>query len=313
MSFPCPGFASCVPVEKETDLYFRNIMHVVLEEEILRDGLQAEDRLFSLTEKVHLVRLLINAGVNRLQVGSFVDPRRMPQMADTDILATMVRREYPAVVCTALVLNRKGLERALRCGLTHVSMSVSVADNHSRNNAGLPATEALEVMTDLIAVATAAGLCVRAGVQCAFGGGNEEVVAEAAVVRAVEQMTSAGAVEINLADTAGISRPHQVESLVARIRRLVPAAVLSLHLHGTRDQGLANMTAGLAAGVSLFDTTAAGLGGCPFMQGSGANVATEDAVILLQRLGYSTCIDVYGLRRVVAHLEHLLGRRLSGG
>jgi hydroxymethylglutaryl-CoA lyase len=288
-------------------------MHVVLEEEILRDGLQAEDRLFSLTEKKHLVRLLIDAGVNRLQVGSFVDPRRVPQMADTDTLATMVQREYPTVVCTALVLNRKGLERALRCGLTHVSMSVSVADIHSRSNTGLPAARALELMTELIATATTAGLSVRAGVQCAFGCGNEEQVPEVAVVRAVEQLTAAGAVEINLADTAGMGRPHQVESLVARIRRLIPAAVLSLHLHGTRDQALANMAAGLANGVCLFDTTAGGLGGCPFLQGGGANVATEDAVLLLQQMGYSTCIDAHRVRRVVAYLEHLLGRRLSEG
>lgn len=286
-------------------------MHVVLEEEILRDGLQAEDRLFSLTEKLHLVRLLIDAGVNRLQVGSFVDPRRVPQMADTDILATMVRREYPAVVCTALVLNSKGLERALRCGLNHVSMSVSLADSHSRDNAGLPSAKALEVMTDLIAAATAAGLAVRGGLQCAFGCGNEEDVSEAAVVRAVEHMTAAGAVEINLADTTGVARPYQVTSLVARIRRLVPAAVLSLHFHGTREQGLANMTAGLAGGVHLFDTTAGGLGGCPFVQESSANVATEDAVFLLQQMGYRTCIDAHRVCQVVTHLERLLGRRLS--
>ncbi|MBM9536659.1 hydroxymethylglutaryl-CoA lyase [Desulfobulbus alkaliphilus] len=286
-------------------------MFVVLEEELLRDGLQAEGRLFSLTEKLHLARLLIEAGVNRLQIGSFVDPRRVPQMADTDLLAIMVQREYPAVVCTALVLNRKGLERALRCGLTHVSMSVSVADSHSRSNAGLPAARALEVMTDLIAAATAAGLSVRAGVQCAFGCGNEEEVSEAMVVRAVEHMTAAGAMEVNLADTAGAAGPDQVESLVTRIRRLVPAAVLSLHLHGARDQGLANMTAGLAGGVRLFDTVLGGLGGCPFIQGSGGNVATEDAVFLLQQRGYSIAIDGHRLRRAVAHLEHLLGRRLS--
>lgn len=288
-------------------------MHVVLEEELLRDGLQAEVRLFSLMEKVHLVRLLISAGVKRLQVGSFVDPRRVPQMADTETLATIVRREYPTVACTALVLNRKGLERAFQCGLTHVSMSVSVIDSHSRRNTGLPATRALELMTELIATATAAGLCVRAGVQCAFGDGNEEEIPEAAVITAVEQMTAAGAVEINLADTAGMGRPHQVVSLVALIRRLVPAAALSLHLHGSRRQGLANMAAGLAGGVHLFDTTAGGLGGCPFLQGGGANVATEDAVLLLQQMGYNTSIDVHRVRPVIAYLEDLLGRRLSRG
>ena len=287
-------------------------MHIVLEEEVLRDGLQAEGRLFSLTEKQHLARLLIEAGVNRLQVGSFVDPRRVPQMAETDTLATLIRRDYPTVMCTALVLNKKGLERALRCGLCHISMSVSVSDSHSRRNAGLPAAEALAMMTDLIAAATAAGLSVRAGVQCAFGCAYEEVVCETEVIRAVVRMVAAGASEVNLADTAGVADPHQVGHLIARVRGVVPSAVLSLHLHGTRAHGLANMAAGLTAGVRFFDTAAGGLGGCPFVHGASGNIATEDAVHLLDNMGLNTGIDANRLRLVGEYLEHLLARRLPG-
>jgi len=287
-------------------------MRIVLEEELLRDGLQAEGRLFSLTEKQHLARLLIEAGVNRLQVGSFVDPRRVPQMAETDTLVELVRRDYPAVLCTALVLNKKGLERARRCGLCHISMSVSVSDSHSRRNTGLPAAKALTMMTDLIAAATGAGLSVRAGVQCAFGCAYEGVVDEAEVIRAVGRMAAAGASEVNLADTAGVADPHQVGHLISQVRREVPSVVLSLHFHGNRDHGLANMAAGLTAGVRLFDTVLSGLGGCPFVQGASGNVATEDAVHFLQGLGLSTGVDANRLHRVSEHLEHLLGRRLAG-
>ena len=117
-------------------------MRVTLEEECLRDGLQAEDRLFSLSEKMEVVRLLAEAGIQRLQVGSFVNPRAVPQVANTDVLVSLVRQQYPDILCTALVLNEKGLERAARSGLNHLSMSVSVSDSHSRKNAGRPAADA---------------------------------------------------------------------------------------------------------------------------------------------------------------------------
>lgn len=287
-------------------------MRVVLEEESLRDGLQGESRLFSLTEKLQVVRLLVDAGIKRLQLGSFVNPRSVPQMANSDVLVSLARKEFPDLLCTGLVLNEKGLERAVHCGLSHVSMSVSVSDSHSRRNVGQPATKALELMTGLIAVAGAAGLGIRAGVQCAFGCVYEGTVAETTVLEAVAQMVAAGAGAINLADTTGMAHPLQVKRLVAGVREAFPEVELSLHLHDTRGLGLMNMVAGFEAGVRLFDVAAGGLGGCPFVQGAAGNVASEDAVNLFHGMGIETGVDLAALCRVVDYYETLLERKLPG-
>lgn len=287
-------------------------MRVVLEEESLRDGLQGESRLFSLAEKLQVVRLLANAGFRRLQLGSFVNPRSVPQMANTDVLVSLTRKAFPDLLCTALVLNEKGLERAIRCGLDHVSMSVSVSDSHSRRNVGRPAAEALESMIGLIAVAVAGGSRVRAGVQCAFGCVYEGIVPEATVLAAVEQMAAAGASEINLADTTGMAHPLQVKRLVAKVRAACPEVELSLHFHDTRGLGLLNMYTGFEAGVRLFDVAAGGLGGCPFVPGASGNVAGEDAVHLFHGMGVDTGIDLPLVCRAVDYFETLLERPLPG-
>jgi hydroxymethylglutaryl-CoA lyase len=287
-------------------------MRVVLEEESLRDGLQAESRLFSLMEKLQVVRLLVDAGIKRLQLGSFVNPRAVPQMANSDVLVSLARKEFPDLLCTGLVFNEKGLERAVHCGLNHLSMSVSVSDSHSRRNVGQPAAKALELMAGLIGVATTAGLGVRAGVQCAFGCVYEGAVPEATVLEALAQMVAAGAGAINLADTTGMANPLQVKRLVTRVREAFPEVELSLHLHDTRGLGLMNMMAGFEAGVRLFDVAAGGLGGCPFVHGAAGNVASEDAVNLFHGMGIETGVDLAALCRVVDYYETLLERKLPG-
>jgi hydroxymethylglutaryl-CoA lyase len=290
----------------------RTKMRVVLEEESLRDGLQAESRLFSLMEKLQVVRLLVDAGIKRLQLGSFVNPRAVPQMANSDVLVSLARKEFPDLLCTGLVFNEKGLERAVHCGLNHLSMSVSVSDSHSRRNVGQPAAKALELMAGLIGVATTAGLGVRAGVQCAFGCVYEGAVPEATVLEALAQMVAAGAGAVNLADTTGMANPLQVKRLVTRVREAFPKVELSLHLHDTRGLGLMNMMAGFEAGVRLFDVAAGGLGGCPFVHGAAGNVASEDAVNLFHGMGIETGVDLAALCRVVDYYETLLERKLPG-
>ena len=191
---------------------------VTFEEQSLRDGLQNEDRLFSLHEKVEIVRLLAEAGVRRLQIGSFVDPRRVPQMRQTEELAERVHGEWPHLLCSALVLNEQGLDRAVGCGMRHLSLSVSVSDTHSRRNAGCAAGAALDKMAVLVRKAVDLGIRVRAGVQCAFGCVDEGQVPEEAVLATVQRLAAAGAAEVNLADTAGLAHPLQVRHLVARVR-----------------------------------------------------------------------------------------------
>jgi len=284
---------------------------LILEDETLRDGLQAEANLLSLEDKISLFELLAAAGVKRIQVGSFVKPKVVPQMTDTDELIRQVKHT-PNVLLTGLILNANGLERALACGLAHVSMSVSVSDTHSRKNVGRSADETLESMTGLIAQAVASGLTVRAGVQCAFGCVYEGTVSEDSVLRTLEAMAQAGATEVNLADTTGMANPAQVKSLVVRVKEALPDQVLSLHLHDTRGLGMANMIAGYETGVKIFDVASGGLGGCPFVRGAAGNVPTEDAVNLFEQMGVETGVDLNRLCQVVEKLEELLGRSLPG-
>jgi hydroxymethylglutaryl-CoA lyase len=288
------------------------MMQVVLQEESLRDGLQSEDRLLSLTEKLELVRLLVVAGVRRLQVGSFVNPRSVPHVANTDTLAAMVRRQYPDLLCSALVRNEKGLERARRSGLDRVSVTVPVSDTESRKHTGRPAVEQLEAKTRLIHTAAAAGVTVQAGVRCAFGCVYEGEVPTSVVLDTIAHLVAAGAAGINLADTAGLAHPRQVQHLVGLVRTAHPDIELALHLHDTRGLGLVNLYAGYEAGVRVFDSAAGGLGDCPFVDGAPGNVATEDAVHLFQTMGIETGIDLTAFCRVVNTFATLFDRPLPG-
>ena len=288
-----------------------NSPDVSIEDQALRDGLQMESRIFSLEEKRHLFELLVKAGVKRIQVGSFVHPGIMPQMADTDELIRAIGKSSSTVV-SALILNDKGLERAMRCGVSHLNMSVSVSDTHSRKNAGRPAADALSSMTGLIMDALKAGLDVRAGLQCVFGCVYEGVVSADTVLRATEKMVATGVREINLADTTGMATPLAIRRMVQRVHSEFPDIAFSLHLHNTRGLGLANLFAGFEAGVKSFDTCTAGLGGCPFVRGAAGNVPTEDAVNMFESMGITTGIDLTVLCEAVAYLETILGRLLPG-
>lgn len=284
---------------------------IVLEEEVMRDGLQLEQQIFTLDEKVELFNLLGKAGLKRIQVGSFVNPKIVPQMADTDKLIQAIGAQK-ATKITALILNDKGLDRALASGISHVSMSVSVSDSHSRKNANRSASAALSAMTELIRQALDRGLEVRAGLQSAFGCVYEGAVGEHTVLEAAMQMAGAGAQEINLADSTGMATPFSIRSLISLVTRELPGVRISLHLHDTRGLGMANMFAGYEAGVRIFDVCAGGLGGCPFIKGAAGNVPTEDAVHMFESIGVDTGIDVSRVVEAVRFLEKKLNRNLPG-
>lgn len=286
---------------------------VLLEDETLRDGLQVEKKIFSLEEKLRIYMSLEEAGVKRVQVGSFVHPKLVPQMADTAELIQAIRQESNGnTLLTALILNGKGLERALACRLDHLSMSVSVSDSHSRKNARKPAKEALDTMVNLIADTVVSGVSVRAGLQCAFGCVYEGEIDQNAVLDAAVKFAEAGASEINLADTTGMAHPEKVTSLVGVIQREIPEIPLSLHVHDTRGLGLVNMYAGYLAGVRTFDVCVGGLGGCPFVKGAAGNVPTEDAVNMFSALGIDTGIDIKSICSTVADVEKSLDKNLPG-
>ncbi|WP_169309177.1 hydroxymethylglutaryl-CoA lyase [Desulforhopalus sp. IMCC35007] len=283
---------------------------VLLEDETLRDGLQAEQKIFSLEEKIFIYQKLLEAGVRRVQVGSFVHPRIVPQMAETAEFVRAIHGLDDNCLLTALVLNAKGLERAMECGLTHLTMSVSVSDSHSRKNAGVSSEIACRAMEELIRSACHNGITVRAGIQCAFGCTDEGPVHKKSVVDTAVSFSEAGAIEINLADTAGMAQPEDVRALIPLVKNKLPDLSVSMHAHDTSGFGLANMQAAYEAGVRIFDTTTGGLGGCPFVQNAGGNVATEDAVELFDSLGAQTGVDQQKIRSLTTWIYRNLGRNM---
>jgi len=285
---------------------------VLIEDEFLRDGLQNEKRIFSIQEKLGFVADLENAGVRRIQCGSFVHPKWVPSMADTDELFDKITPQN-GIVYTALILNKAGLDRALTVGVKHLSMSVSASETHSKKNLNRTVAEARAALMPTIEKALGEGVAVRAGIQSALGCGFEGAIDPNIVIEIARAYSAAGVHEINIADTSGLANPSQVYDLCSAVRDAIrPDVNLSLHLHDTRGMGIANMIAGLQAGVRIFDAALGGLGGCPFVPKATGNIATEDAVFTLTELGLETGIDWRALKPAIARAEALLDRRLPG-
>jgi hydroxymethylglutaryl-CoA lyase len=280
---------------------------VVLHEVVLRDGIQNEKKLVSTEEKLRLIDRLTASGLRRIEVSSFVNPRLVPQMADAEELWGRINRRK-GVVYSALVLSERGLERAVACGVPHVGIFVSASETHSRKNSNKTIAGALREALLLIRRARAAGIRVRAGVMNAFGCAYEGKVPAHRVLRLVGQLLDAGPEEICLADTSGLGNPRQVRELISRTRGLAGRSDLSIHLHNTRGQGMANLWAALEEGVTIFDTSLGGLGGCPFIVGARGNIATEDTVSLLNDAGVRTGIDLEALIDVSLGCEKHMGQ-----
>lgn len=286
---------------------------IVIHEVGPRDGLQMEKQVVPTDVKEAWIRRLMGAGVDVVQVGSFVHPEKVPQMADTDELFRRLTRDKtsPAVL-SGLVLNEKGLERGMACGVEMFCLGASASETHSRKNTGMSSDEALGRIVGAAKQAVAAGKKVQVSVQSAFGCGFEGPIAEERVLAMVKAYLEAGLRSISLADTAGHAHPAQVERLFGAVFALDPAIEATCHFHNTYGLGMANVYAARRAGATTFETSFAGLGGCPFTKVAAGNVATEDLVHSLQREGERTDIDlgcVIGVARdVAAHL----GRDLQG-
>jgi hydroxymethylglutaryl-CoA lyase len=222
-------------------------------------------------------------------------------------------RPVDGVTYSGLVLNSTGLDRALAVGVKHLSISVSASETHSRKNANKSTSEALADITPTIERALAAGVAVRAGIQSALGCGYEGKIATSRVVEIAKIFSALGAQEINIADSAGLGNPKLVYETVNAVRDAIRTETkISLHLHDTRGLGLANMFAGLQAGVAIYDAAVAGLGGCPFIPGAAGNIATEDAVYALDEMGVKSGIDWRKLQPIALDFEQKLERKLPG-
>jgi hydroxymethylglutaryl-CoA lyase len=286
---------------------------IIIHEVGPRDGLQAEKTAVPLETKIRWIEGIYATGVDIVQLGSFVNPEKIPQMADTDALFRYFAGKKPTgVVLSGLVLNERGLERGLACGVEMFCLGVSASQTHSRKNTGMTPAEALGRVVPMARQAIAAGKKVQASVQSAFGCGYEGPVAKEKVLDIVQVYLEAGIRHISLADTAGHAHPQQVEELFGSIRTLEPAVELACHFHNTYGLGLANCFAALKSGVTSFESAFGGLGGCPFTKLPSGNVSTEDLVHSLQRMGLRKDIRLDLLLDVARQVSVYFNRELPG-
>ncbi len=284
---------------------------IVIHEVGPRDGLQMERQVVPTEQKARWIRDLIAAGVDVVQVGSFVHPDKVPQMADTDRLFVELGKP-DGVTLSALVLNEKGLERGLACGVELFCMGVSASETHSRKNTGMSIAEATGRIISIAQRAVDAKRQVQVSVQSAFGCGYEGAVPEDRVLSLVRRFLDAGLAHISLADTAGHAAPDQVERLYEAVFAAGAGVEAACHFHNTYGLALANCWAAMRAGVTWFESSVAGLGGCPFTRIAGGNACTEDFVHLLQRSGLRPDIRLDRLIAVAGDVSRFFGRELPG-
>jgi hydroxymethylglutaryl-CoA lyase len=255
-----------------------------------RDGLQNEAATVSTADKVRFVELLADAGLPVVEVTSFVSPKAVPQLADADqVLPAVHRREgvrYPV-----LVPNLRGLERAVAAGADAIAVFTAASEGFARANVNMTIAESLAAFAPVLDQALAAGMWTRGYVSTAFGCPYDGAVPSAAVARVAAELAALGCDEISIGDTIGVAGPDQVPRVVAAVAERVGLDRVALHLHDTGGRALDNVAAGLEVGVRTFDSSAAGLGGCPFAPGAPGNVATEALVRFLHRQGMETGVD----------------------
>jgi hydroxymethylglutaryl-CoA lyase len=285
--------------------------HVTVTEVGPRDGLQNEDRLLPLEDKISLIDRLSETGLNRIEASSFVHPKAIPQMADAaDVMAGIRRRA--GVTYVALVPNEVGARNAIGAGVDEIAVVVSASESHNRANVNRTILESLEIIRAVSDLAREAGLPWSGYVSTAFGCPYEGVVDPDRVLDLAREIRDMGARAVALGDTIGMADPVQAHSLVSRFFAEVSEPDLRLHFHDTRGAALANVVAAMDAGASQFDGSVGGIGGCPYAPGASGNVATEDLVSMLHSMGVHTGVDLDVLIEVSRFAEEMLGHPLDG-
>ena len=272
-----------------------------------RDGLQNEKVQFSTENKVALIERLIAAGARRIEAVSFVNPTRVPQMADAEaVMAAVPRRANVKYI--GLVMNARGFERALGCRVDEVNCVVVASDTFNRRNQGVGTDDSIKTLGEIAAAARGANMPLSVVVAAAFGCPFEGEMPMGRLVDVLGKIAEYAPREVALADTIGVGAPNEVTERFAAVKRIMPEAVLRAHFHNTRNTGLANACAAVAAGVTALDASVGGMGGCPFAPAATGNIPTEDLCYMLERMGVDTGLSVPALIEVSHWLEAQLGR-----
>ncbi len=274
-----------------------------------RDGLQNEALVVATADKVALIRRAIAAGARRIEVASFVNPNKVPQMADAEAVVEQLGR-VEGVTRIGLVLNERGAERALAAGLDQLGAVAVASDEFGARNQGQTAAESVAVAAGIIAMAQAAGITAQVTIATAFGCPFTGAVDPARVVAMARDLAACGPVEIALADTIGVAVPAEVSALVGAVRQAVAPLPVRVHFHNTRGTGIANVWAAVEAGAGVVDGSIGGLGGCPFAPGAAGNVASEDVAWMLERSGVRAGLDVAKLVEAARWLGGVMGKEM---
>jgi len=279
-----------------------------------RDGLQNERATVPLAAKLRLIHALVAAGLERIEVTSFVSPRWIPQLADADEVAKHAVRDHGAsrVSLSALCPNLKGLERARAAGLREVAVFLSASESHNKRNVNKSVAETLATFADTIQEARGAGLRVRGYVSTVWGCPFEGDIDPARAVGIAVKLAAMGCYQISLGDTIGVGTPRHTARIVKTALAELPADKIALHMHDTRGTALANVLVGLEMGIRTFDASVGGMGGCPYAPGAAGNLATEDLVYMLHGMGVQTGVDLERLVEAGRVAESIVGRQLPG-
>jgi hydroxymethylglutaryl-CoA lyase len=272
-----------------------------------RDGLQNEAQPVPVAARIDLIERLADAGLTAIEAGSFVSPKWVPQMADTDKVLAGLRRRV-GVSYMVLVPNLKGIEGALAARASEIAVFAAASETFSRRNINCSVEESLERFAEIVRAARARNVPARGYVSCVLGCPYEGAVAPEAVARVAGRLVEIGCHEVSLGDTIGVGTPGKAQAMIDVVAQYVPIEKLAVHFHDTYGQALANALAALEKGVAVVDAAVAGLGGCPYAPGASGNVATEDVAYMLDGLGIRTGVDLSKLAQAGRAISAVLGR-----
>ena len=267
----------------------KNDNFILINEVGLRDGLQGVAQEVTIEQRIKIIDLLIESGIKNIQVCSFVNPEKIPQMNNAEELVKKLPKRSD-VSFSAFILNQYGLERALNSGIKKIETSISLSETYSQKNVGISIAEAQDSLYSIVSEAINAKIKIRAGLQCVWGCAYEGKINVKNILKLLEEVINTGANVICLADTIGAANPHNVENLLEEIFKQFPDVKLALHLHVNNGVELDSVKVAIEMGIEQFDTSFGGIGGSPFMKGSKGNIATEEIVEHLNRLGYRSGI-----------------------
>jgi hydroxymethylglutaryl-CoA lyase len=287
------------------------LQKIMIQEVVTRDGLQIEEQFVPTEKKIELINQLSDAGVNKIEVTSFVSPKAVPNLRDAEEVMNGINRRS-GVTYSALVPNLRGAKRAAECGVEELNLVVSVSNTHNQKNVRRTTEQSFENFQEMMDFLSGTDISVNGTLATSFGCPYEGNVSEDRVLRLVNQYLELGVTGITLADTTGMATPKQVFQLSEKVLKRWPDLPLTLHFHNTRGMGLANVIEGIRAGVTRYDASLGGLGGCPFAPGATGNICTEDLVHMLTFMGYDVRADLDQLIDSAKYLQNVLAREIPG-